>query len=1152
MWGENDPDAPDPWIRAIARVESGGNPAAVSPKGAFGLMQVMPATARQPGFGLAPLSPEQTADPDAMRQFGEQYWQKMLEKYDGDVQKALAAYNAGPGRTDKAIEQHGDDFLSGLPEETRNYVPKVMRTAQAGQGAPPPAVSWGLEDPDAPSAVSSFPPDGSRTPDGSLVVHSGAPTGAQPAAVPAFFDLPNRIPRDHARKWVNKRLTDGMDSQDIASLVINDINKLNGTQYTLDELLQQGFSPSQIIAFGTGLRDVSKGRAVAEGAVRGVAETLPVITGAVTGAKIGGTLGTAVAPGPGTLIGGVLGTAFGGGAGLLFGNAAARGVPETQDYVPADRPWQAGGYDFGQGASGAVLPFGLAKYPATKIGRMVTQVGEDAQKAPLSFLAREAYIAAGGGAGGAAAEALAPDNSFARIVGNLTGGVQGMLGGSLLRTVWGYFKSAIGAASEGGRTATAGRLIVRSLERAGEDPEVIQQRLAEFTRTALLSEGLEPPTPAQITGSPTLAKLENSLARMSEAFGEDRAKRARQAVEVSRSLVNQMFNLAGETADPVARKAVLQQASAAAGAHFEALLSARLSGVLSTARLAARRAIPELGTVPDDQLSAASRRRLEGISRAADAQVAQALEEAKAIRTELYSRVPVVPAQAQATLAGAREILGRGLLVPDQQRFNVAAIDQGLAALSEAGGATTSQQLLELRKIVGAEISARNIPGGNDYEAGRFRALYSAISRDLDNLDLPELRIADTFNARFKETFTGALMGDADSLKRRGLEWVDPELLLRTGQTGSVEQRDIQFRQLREMAGFPREQMSDPDVVQQAARFLPDVGGPQPAAAMQRAQETYLRALAADAVDPATGVVDPNRVRSFINDNAATLSNFPGLETQLRDAARATQLVEQTRAQMTAARDRLLDPKVAAFARVSQFFDPTEAIDDTIKRARDPGLGLRRLFDGAKKAGPEAVEGAQVALLDWATRKAGDSDTFMQGLNKALMGPFRGLAGQGSPLATAVQQGVVPAGTARRFQQITHLLANVEKSMAETGQLSLTQAAGPSGFIEDFFLRITGAGLAQNLANIAPGGASAHGLIVGGAGSRALRQLSSYYQKWSLPEVMLALAKDPEAFRMAIEKTTNNQRRLQIKTALDAYISAQLPHVLREDEREYP
>ena len=106
---------PPEFVASVARIESAFRPNAISTKGAVGIMQLMPATAQALG-----------ADPHDVRQnidAGTRLLRDLLIKYDGDVVKALAAYNAGAGAVDR---------YRGLPpfDETRRYVNKVIDAYQ--------------------------------------------------------------------------------------------------------------------------------------------------------------------------------------------------------------------------------------------------------------------------------------------------------------------------------------------------------------------------------------------------------------------------------------------------------------------------------------------------------------------------------------------------------------------------------------------------------------------------------------------------------------------------------------------------------------------------------------------------------------------------------------------------------------------------------------------------------------------------------------------------------------------------------------------------------------------------------------------------------------------------------------------------------------
>jgi soluble lytic murein transglycosylase-like protein len=97
-------------VRSVMRVESGFQPKVVSPKGAIGLMQLMPETARE--LGADARDPVQNVDA------GARYLRQLLEQYDGRLWHALAAYNAGSG----AVQKYG-----GVPpyNETINYIYRI-------------------------------------------------------------------------------------------------------------------------------------------------------------------------------------------------------------------------------------------------------------------------------------------------------------------------------------------------------------------------------------------------------------------------------------------------------------------------------------------------------------------------------------------------------------------------------------------------------------------------------------------------------------------------------------------------------------------------------------------------------------------------------------------------------------------------------------------------------------------------------------------------------------------------------------------------------------------------------------------------------------------------------------------------------------------
>ena len=136
-------------VRAVIQAESGFNPLAVSPKGALGLMQLMPATARELGVSN-PFQPGENI------RGGVTYLAGLLTRFNQNVELALAAYNAGPGK----VERYGD-----VPpyRETQAYVKKITGATQRTTPPAPVLYKWTeVVDGRAIPRYSNTPPKGAQ------------------------------------------------------------------------------------------------------------------------------------------------------------------------------------------------------------------------------------------------------------------------------------------------------------------------------------------------------------------------------------------------------------------------------------------------------------------------------------------------------------------------------------------------------------------------------------------------------------------------------------------------------------------------------------------------------------------------------------------------------------------------------------------------------------------------------------------------------------------------------------------------------------------------------------------------------------------------------------------------------------------------------
>lgn len=196
-------------MRSLAKTESNGDPHAVSPRGATGIFQMMPATQRQPGFGLPPLDPN---DPMAAGA----YLKKMIQLSGGDVNLGLARYNAGPAGN-----------LNN--PETVNYVKKFHANLSGGQQRQqvPPQMQ-GQQPPQAPQGQQQ-PMQGQGQPQQQPPIapyQSMANVGQQPQQQPSQIGAPPKLDFDGAIKILNaKGIT---DPQTVISILEKNQARLTG------------------------------------------------------------------------------------------------------------------------------------------------------------------------------------------------------------------------------------------------------------------------------------------------------------------------------------------------------------------------------------------------------------------------------------------------------------------------------------------------------------------------------------------------------------------------------------------------------------------------------------------------------------------------------------------------------------------------------------------------------------------------------------------------------------------------------------------------------------------------------------------------------------------------------------------------------------
>jgi hypothetical protein len=156
----------------------------------------MPGTAKD--LGVDPTDPVQSANGAG------RYLHQMLTMFGGDTEKAIAAYNMGPGALQKDIAKHGSDWRSYLPVETKDYLSGTLQTMSNSGG----------------DALGAGPRPGSNIPAAALAAEAAAKAGAMSGSETSFNEMNTIIP------VVNKSLSDFGRSVDAAKKTLDNFNRV--------------------------------------------------------------------------------------------------------------------------------------------------------------------------------------------------------------------------------------------------------------------------------------------------------------------------------------------------------------------------------------------------------------------------------------------------------------------------------------------------------------------------------------------------------------------------------------------------------------------------------------------------------------------------------------------------------------------------------------------------------------------------------------------------------------------------------------------------------------------------------------------------------------------------------------------------------------
>lgn len=834
------------------------------------------------------------------------------------------------------------------------------------------------------------------------------------------------------------------------------------------------------------------GTSISEGVTRSTPQLAGDIAGAASGAAIGalgGPLDFLTVP-AGFVIGGVAGDIAGRKAGAA--GVKALGLKTPDEYPPNLRPYAVGGEFFGSGLPFVAAPLGAARAGVRVGGKLLQSIIDEAAENPRWFALDQSWNVARPAIAGAAAEATSPGDKTNRLKEEVFWSLFNPVGVGLsiasgVKQGAGYAKTLFSTAA---REAYAGSKLRGVLQAYGEGVDPLLANLEAPTTGAIAG---VPLTAAQKTGSPTLAKIEASLAKKHPEFGATQETRAKVALD---TIAKKIDELRG-SGDPRALPAAAQMQAG----RFKAALTASLDSAKALAVAAARK------------ISADTSAARATISRVASEALGTALQRAREVEKELWARVPHNIRVNISNLKGAVATL-RSQMLPEEKFPDIAA--NFIARVVKKGARSGDLILFRSRMLA----MAREAAAQNRFNDARiFGSLAEASLADLDEMGANPAFGADghtadaytdarTFSHELNDVFTRGFTGKALATTARGDMRIPPELLMRSALASGGEVGALRFHEL-----------------EQATRFLTTKGiaSDTELQTVLHAQESTIRLMAHEAVDPTTGLVNPTRLAKLLRDNEALLDRFPeakaDFESALKSETRRREIEALAQGQSAEAMQS------ADFAKAARYENGTDAIENAVSRSqKTPTAALSDLAAVAKRAGPDAIEGLKASAYEYAVRGATrpDGSIDMVKLAKTLFSPIR--PGQPSLVDTLAEKGIIAPADRAQLHDLLLAAGRIQASLASNGAIPLEEDA--PGMLLDFMLRVEGASVgsvAGRLTNVLGplgGGGAGHSMLAASAGSKAMQGLFDRLGRLKIDAILVKVMKDPKVAADILQRGT--------------------------------
>lgn len=799
--------------------------------------------------------------------------------------------------------------------------------------------------------------------------------------------------------------------------------------------------------------------------------------------------------------------------------ATGSGYRDETDLPVDQRALAKGGRATGQsmavtlplfGAAGRMSPAQamMKSTPSTSaVKSQLSDVVKATARNPMKMLSIESASAVGAGQGRGIAEAVAPDNEFVGMAGEMIGGLLSPT--NLVRSGLQKAKGVTEGFTPAGREQAASRKVREILEQnqfLTKDPEVDERKLSNLVEQLRGAEGSA--TTAQVTQDPQARQIftamENKL--ISDAGDELKTAISTQTKKATDEF-NKKIRKLNNSGNPLLVKEAQEMRIELSNKKIDSMVEkaedkavSAVNRVLTKNKNDAVKASSEARQIIDDELKLARKmetRLWDQVDKGVPSPTKKTIEAFNSIKDEISPNEQVMK-PIEGFIQGLIKRKSSTLEQKPGRGFMATAQRQGFKPVVRV-----SAKELFRKRSVALNLARQAKATGRFNDARMLNKVADGMLEDLNQVTDVTANVAREFSRSLNEKFNTKLV--------RGLREAEPGVLLEKAGEASDAQRAFNFQALKRAT----------------ERTVDTMEAPRTTSTLNKLQRDFMESAAAEVIDPFTNQVKPAALSRFVDNNQLTLKEV-GMLDDINDVDKKVKLA--TMLQQTATKGKAFIEKKSLAAQIARGSDN---LSEVVGRAFDSNSQLDAFKDLSRTVkrskNPEAFEGLRHGVFDElikrATVKNGELEGLISGNNLEQL--LNNKVGNKTLRQNLLDSGLITSEQSANLTKIINKAKVFEEAATDPRKLNTLITTGDG--VINLLARLVGSRL---------GSATASGqgspLVMAGAGSKAAQKILEKVPALKVQGVLTQAIQDPKFMADLLQKRAKPQK--QLDTRMNAYL----------------